>query len=33
MERLTGNKMVLIVRETCLEEPEARFNTVSQGNF
>ena len=33
MERLTENKIVLIVRETRLEELKARFNTVSQARF
>ncbi|ACB74328.1 sugar kinase [Opitutus terrae] len=33
MERLTENKIVLVVRETRLEELKARFNTVSQAQF
>jgi NAD kinase len=33
MDRLTENKIVLIVRETRLEELKARFNTVSQARF
>ncbi|MFH1498653.1 MAG: sugar kinase, partial [Verrucomicrobiota bacterium] len=33
MERLTENKIVLLVRETRLEELKARFNTVSQARF
>jgi NAD kinase len=33
MERLTENKVVLIVRETRLDELKARFNTVSQARF
>ena len=33
MERLTENKIILIVRETRLEELKARFNTVSQARF
>lgn len=33
MERLTENKIVLIVRETRLEELKVRFNTVSQARF
>lgn len=33
MERLTENKIVLIVRETRLEALKARFNTVSQARF
>lgn len=33
MERLTESKIVLIVRETRLEELKARFNTVSQARF
>lgn len=33
MERLTENKIVLVVRETRLEELKARFNTVSQARF
>ena len=33
MERLTENKIVLIVRETRIEELKARFNTVSQARF
>jgi NAD kinase len=33
MERLTERKIVLIVRETRLEELKARFNTVSQARF
>jgi NAD kinase len=33
MERLTENKVVLVVRETRLEELKARFNTVSQARF
>ena len=33
MERLTENKLVVVVRETRLEELKARFNTVSQARF
>lgn len=33
MDRLTENKLVLVVRETRLEELKARFNTVSQARF
>ena len=33
MERLTERKIILIVRETRLEELKARFNTVSQARF
>jgi len=33
MERLTENKIVLIIRETRIEELKARFNTVSQARF
>ncbi|EIP98933.1 hypothetical protein OpiT1DRAFT_03417 [Opitutaceae bacterium TAV1] len=33
MERITENKIVLIVRETRLEELTSRFNTVSQARF
>lgn len=33
MQRLTENKIVLVVRETRLEELKARFNTVSQARF
>lgn len=33
MERLTENKLILIVRETRLEELKARFNTVGQARF
>lgn len=33
MNRLTENKLVLIVRETRLEELKARFNTVAQARF
>lgn len=33
MERLTENKIILVVRETRLEELRARFNTVSQARF
>ena len=33
MDRLTEKKIVLIVRETRLEELKARFNTVSQARF
>lgn len=33
MERLTENKIVLVIRETRLEELKARFNTVSQARF
>jgi NAD kinase len=33
MERLTESKIILIVRETRLEELKARFNTVSQARF
>jgi NAD kinase len=33
VERLTENKIVLIVRETRLAELKARFNTVSQARF
>lgn len=33
MERLTETKIILIVRETRLEELKARFNTVSQARF
>lgn len=33
MERLTENKIVLVVRETRLAELKARFNTVSQARF
>ena len=33
MERLTETKLVLVVRETRLEELKARFNTVSQARF
>jgi hypothetical protein len=33
MDRLTENKIVLVVRETRLEELKARFNTVSQARF
>ena len=33
MERLTENKIVLIVRETRIEELKARFNTISQARF
>lgn len=33
MQRLTDNKIVLVVRETRLEELKARFNTVSQARF
>jgi NAD kinase len=33
MERLTENKIILVVRETRLEELKARFNTVSQARF
>lgn len=33
MKRLTERKIVLVVRETRLEELKARFNTVSQARF
>lgn len=33
MERLTENKVVLVVRETRLEELKSRFNTVGQARF
>lgn len=33
MQRLTENKIVLVVRETRLEELKARFNTISQARF
>lgn len=33
MERLTENKLVLVVRETRLEELRARFNTTGQARF
>ena len=33
MDRLTENKLVVIVRETRLEELRARFNTVDQARF
>jgi NAD kinase len=33
MDRLTESKILLIVRETRLEELKARFNTVSQARF
>ncbi|MEJ1971145.1 MAG: sugar kinase [Lacunisphaera sp.] len=33
MDRLTENKLILIVRETRLEELKARFNTVGQARF
>ena len=33
MPRLTENKIVLVVRETRLEELKARFNTVEQARF
>jgi len=33
MQRLTENKVVLVTRETRLEELKARFNTVSQARF
>lgn len=33
MERLTETKIIVIVRETRLEELKARFNTVSQARF
>ncbi len=33
MQRQTENKVVLVVRETRLEELKARFNTVSQAQF
>jgi NAD kinase len=33
MQRLTENKLVLVTRETRLEELKARFNTVSQARF
>lgn len=33
MDRLTENKIILVVRETRLEELKARFNTVSQARF
>jgi len=33
MDRLTENKIVLVVRETRLEELKARFNTTSQARF
>lgn len=33
MQRLTESKIVLIVRETRLEELKARFNTVTQARF
>lgn len=33
MPRLTENKIILIVRETRLEELKARFNTVTQARF
>lgn len=33
MNRLTENKIVLVVRETRLEELKARFNTTSQARF
>ena len=33
MDRLTENKIVIVVRETRLEELKARFNTVSQARF
>lgn len=33
MERQTENKIILIVRETRLEELKVRFNTVSQARF
>ena len=33
MERLSENKIVLVTRETRLEELKARFNTVSQARF
>jgi NAD kinase len=33
MDRLTENKVVLVVRETRLEELKARFNTASQARF
>ena len=33
MQRLTENKVVLVTRETRLEELKARFNTVNQARF
>lgn len=33
MQRLTENKIVLVTRETRLEELKARFNTVNQARF
>ena len=33
MQRLTENKIILIVRETRLEELKARFNTATQARF
>jgi len=33
VERLTENRIILVVRETRLEELKARFNTVSQARF
>ena len=33
MQRLTETKIVLVVRETRLEELKVRFNTVSQARF
>ena len=33
MQRLTENKVILVTRETRLEELKARFNTVSQARF
>lgn len=33
MDRLTENKIVLVIRETRLEDLKARFNTVSQARF
>ena len=33
MQRLTENKIVLVIRETRLEELKVRFNTVSQARF
>jgi NAD kinase len=33
MDRLTENKIILVVRETRLEELKARFNTASQARF
>jgi NAD kinase len=33
MKRLTENKLILVLRETRLEELKARFNTVAQARF